>query len=84
MKQQVGNAIFDAVQHLKGGNLAPKITGMLIDLNIEEIQVYLTNYREFVKKVGEAGNLLNEMSKTAAQQTPGGPPPMMGQPNMGM
>lgn len=61
--------------------MAPKITGMLIDLNIDEIQTYLTNYTEFVKKVGEAANLLNEMSKTP-QVTPGGPPQM--HQNMGM
>ena len=37
MKQSVGNAIFDFVQQLKGREFAPKITGMLIDLNLEEI-----------------------------------------------
>jgi hypothetical protein len=63
MKQQVGNAIFDFVSKIKGPDLAPKITGMLIDLNLEEIQAYLTNYREFLKKVTEAANLLTEMSK---------------------
>lgn len=47
MKTQVGNAIFDFVQILKGRDIAPKITGMLIDLNLEEIQAYLVNYREF-------------------------------------
>ena len=66
------------MQTLKGRELAPKITGMLIDLNLEEIQQYLTNYREFQKKVSEAGNLLDSMSKMAApQQTPGGPPMQM-------
>lgn len=58
MKQQVGNAIFDFVQTLKGREQAPKITGMLIDLNLEEIQSYLTNYRVFQKKVEEASQLL--------------------------
>jgi len=36
LKQQVGNAIFDFVTKLKGAALAPKITGMLIDLPLEE------------------------------------------------
>ncbi len=65
MKQQVGNAIFDFVQTVKGRELAPKITGMLIDLNLDEIQAYLTNYNEFLKKVSEAATLLTEMQKTA-------------------
>lgn len=50
---------------MKGRELAPKITGMLIDLNLDEIQAYLTQYQEFIKKVNEAGNLLNEMNKVA-------------------
>jgi len=33
MKQTVGNAIFDFVQQLTGQELAPKVTGMLIDLS---------------------------------------------------
>jgi len=78
MKMQVGNAIFDFVQTLRGQNMAPKITGMLIDLNLDEIQAYLTNYREFQKKIGEAATLLDSMSKAAAQQqTPGGAQPPM-------
>lgn len=83
MKQQVGNAIFDFVQLVKGRDLAPKITGMLIDLNLDEIQAYLTNYREFLKKVNEAANLLTEMSK-AQQQTPGAPQMAMPQPGAPM
>lgn len=38
--------------------MAPKITGMLIDLNLDEIQAYLSNYQEFKKKVAEAAVLL--------------------------
>lgn len=61
LKQQVGNAIFDFVTKLKGAQLAPKITGMLIDLPLEETQHYLSNYTEFIKKVEEAARLLNQM-----------------------
>ena len=67
------------MQTVKGRELAPKITGMLIDLNLDEIQAYLTNYNEFLKKVSEAASLLTEMSK-AQQQTPGAPHPMAGMP----
>lgn len=34
-KEQVGTAIFDYVQKIVGSAKAAKITGMLIDLNIE-------------------------------------------------
>jgi len=79
MKMQVGNAIFDFVQQFKGQSLAPKITGMLIDLNLDEIQGYLTNYREFQKKIGEAANLLDSMAKAAATGN-SGPPASMNMP----
>jgi hypothetical protein len=79
MKQQVGNAIFDFVTKLKGNTFAPKITGMLIDLPHEEIKAFLQNYGEFVKKVNDAGNLLQVQ---AGQAPPTMAPPMMQAPPM--
>jgi hypothetical protein len=73
LKQSVGNAIFDFVTQLKGPELAPKITGMLIDLPLNETQSFLTNYGEFRQKVEEAASLLIRTS---------GPPASMGQPGM--
>lgn len=58
LKQHVGNAIFDYVVQLRGTHLAPKITGMLIDLPLDEITNFLSNYAEFMKKVNEAATLL--------------------------
>jgi hypothetical protein len=78
LHQSVGNAIFDFVQQNTGRELAPKITGMLIDLSLEEIQAYLSSYSEFKKKVYEAQRMLEGMK--AAQ--PGMPQPM-GQPGFG-
>merc|ERR1712086_1234810 len=76
LKQHVGNAIFDFVTQLRGQSLAPKITGMLIDLPLEETQMYLMNYPEFVKKVNEAANLLTQMQQPQAQMPqPGMPMP---------
>lgn len=76
LKQHVGNAIFDFVTQLRGQALAPKITGMLIDLPLEETQMYLMNYPEFVKKVNEAANLLTQMQQPQAQMPqPGMPMP---------
>ncbi len=54
----MGNTIFEFVQLAKGGDLAPKVTGMLIDLTLQEIESYLTNYRDFLSKANEAGNLI--------------------------
>jgi len=40
-KAQVGEVIYEFVEKIAGDEKAPKITGMLIDLPIEEIQQYL-------------------------------------------
>lgn len=39
---------------------------MLIDLSLEEIQAYLSNYTEFKKKVFEAQRMLEGMKGGAA------------------
>jgi len=41
-----------------GEERAPKITGMLIDLPLEEIKGYLFDYSKLTTKVNEAVNLL--------------------------
>jgi len=87
LKQHVGNIIFDYVTQLRGKDLAPKITGMLIDLPLQEIHLYLTNYNEFQKKVHEAANLLQSQMGQAPTPTgmpaPGMPSmPMPGMPGM--
>lgn len=58
-KTQVGEFIFEHVERIAGEQKAPKITGMLIDLPIEEIQYYLQDYSKLEEKVREADNLLN-------------------------
>jgi hypothetical protein len=40
--------IFDFVRALIGAEKAPKVTGMLIDLPIEEIRKYLVHFDLFV------------------------------------
>lgn len=47
-KNTVGSCIFEFVTKIVGPSFAPKITGMLIDLPIAEIQKYCTNYDLFV------------------------------------
>ena len=46
-KQQVGEFIYEYVENAVGDEKAPKITGMLIDLNPEEIRMYLLDFNRF-------------------------------------
>lgn len=59
-KIQVGEVIYDYVEKISGDELAPKITGMLIDLPIEDIRAYLNNYSILEEKVRQAEALLKE------------------------
>ena len=68
-RNQVGTAIYEFVVALKGDK-APKITGMLIDLQLNEIQMILKNYELLVQRVNQADALLSQNSQPA-QQTAG-------------
>ena len=50
-KAQVGEFIYEYVERIAGEERAPKITGMLIDLPIIEIQRYVTNFNLFAERV---------------------------------
>ena len=54
LKDQVGQIIFDYIEKMVGQERAPKITGMLIDLPIPEIQRYVTNFNLFAERVHQA------------------------------
>ena len=68
-KRMVGEFIYEYVEKLVGEDKAPKITGMLIDLPIEEIKGYLYDYAKLYQKIGEAIALLVQLSG----QAPTGP-----------
>ena len=57
-KRQVGDFIYEHVENECGGEKAPKITGMLIDLPIDEIREYIVNFDKLKEKVAEASMLL--------------------------
>ena len=59
-KQQVGEVIYEYVEKISNENLAPKITGMLIDLPLEDIRAYLGNYSILEEKVKQAESLLQD------------------------
>jgi hypothetical protein len=58
-KGQVGEFIYEYVEKIAGDDKAPKITGMLIDLPIQEIQGYLVDFGKLQQKISEANQLLS-------------------------
>jgi hypothetical protein len=58
LKEQVGNLIFDYVNMIIGSEKAPKITGMLIELPVQQIKEYLASFEALQLKVQEANVLL--------------------------
>ena len=56
-KDQVGTVLYEFVNQLVGPQ-APKITGMLIDLPIADIQLIMQNYDLFKTRVSQANELL--------------------------
>jgi hypothetical protein len=65
-KQTVGGAIFEFVQSLVE-SFAPKVTGMLIDLPVAEIQKYLVNFDLFLQRVSEATQLIQQVTAAGQQ-----------------
>ena len=59
MKERVGEAIFPFIKNLKGGERAPKITGMLIELPVDQIRFYMSSFDALVGKVNEANELID-------------------------
>jgi len=54
IKEQVGNLIYDFVQTIIGPDKAPKITGMLIELPVQQIKQFLSSFEALTLKVNEA------------------------------
>lgn len=63
MKEQVGSAIFEFVTLIVPHEKAPKITGMLIELPVDQIKAYLQDYTAFMAKVQEADELIKQAEK---------------------
>jgi hypothetical protein len=58
-QQHVGSCIFSYVQEICGPEYSPKITGMLIDLPINEIHLYMKDYGVLRERVNQAKDLLD-------------------------
>ena len=62
-QQHVGSCIFPFVQNICGADYAPKITGMLIDLPIYEIHLYMKDYGLLQERVLQAKELLDQQAR---------------------
>ena len=59
VKQFVGEFIYEYVKRIIGKDLAPKITGMLIDLSPVEIKNYLYDYFNLKQRIFEFRQILS-------------------------
>ena len=53
------------MERFVGTPRAPKVTGMLIDLPLNEIKAYLYDFNKLYQKIGEAVGLLNQLQQQA-------------------
>ena len=60
-----GEYIYEYVSRMVGEEKAGKITGLLIDLSIDEIKAYLYDFNRLLYKVGEANNFLMQIQAQA-------------------
>jgi len=63
LKEQVGQAIFEFVNMLVPADRAPKITGMLIELPVDQIKAILSSLDALNAKVKEATELIDQAEK---------------------
>jgi len=63
LKDQVGQAIYEFVSMMVPADRAPKITGMLIELPIDQIKVYMSSLEALRAKVTEATQLIDNAEK---------------------
>jgi polyadenylate-binding protein len=63
LKEKVGEAIFPFIRTMVGNERAPKITGMLIELPIDQIKAYMSNFDNFHCKIKEASDLIDQADK---------------------
>jgi len=65
----MGNVIYPFVSSINE-QYAPKITGMLIDLEMNELKAFLLNDKLLVQKINEAAKMLSQpiISSTAGKE----------------
>jgi hypothetical protein len=68
LKEQVGQAIYEFVSMLVPHERAPKVTGMLIEIPVDQIRSYMQDFNVFQGRVKEANALIDNSEKAAAMQ----------------
>ncbi len=58
-KQRVGETIYKFIQGLAPADRVPKITGMLIELPVDQVKQYMSNYETLKGMVAEANELID-------------------------
>lgn len=72
LKNFVGNFIYPYVQEIVGGDQqAGRVTGLLIDLDINSIKGYLYDYSMLKSKIYEASMFLLQQTKKVSGQAQG-------------
>ena len=70
LKQIVGEFIYYEVEEIVGEEKAPKVTGMLIDLPLEEIKGYLYDHFKLKQKIILAEEILTQILKKKQASNP--------------
>ena len=63
LKEKVGETIFPFIKAIVGNERVPKITGMLIELPVEQMKQYMISYENLCAKVQEANELIDQAEK---------------------
>ena len=69
-RQIIGTAIFKHVEELVGNQHAPKVTGMIIDLEPIDLNQSVAKWENLVSKINSAMELLIEKGIVQAGQAP--------------
>lgn len=69
-KDQAGTLFYNFVKELAQPARAPKITGMLIDLPINDIKQMMSNFDHFTTRVNQANDVLTSQENSANQAQP--------------
>ena len=59
-KDQVGNCIYEFVTHIIGTTKAPKVTGMIIELPIDDIKLIMQSWSLLNTRIQQASDLLDQ------------------------
>ena len=59
-REKIGEQIYSYISNIAGENNAPKITGMIIDLPLQDLETSISTWATLTEKVNEGQALLNQ------------------------